>query len=491
MYINADWRGIKIMSFIGRKEEFLKLEKLRSKKTASFVCVLGRRRIGKSALIEEWSKKFQNFFEVQGLGPEENTSHLDQLEHFAKELSHKFKVPKPSLSDWDDAFEYLAKITSKGEWLLFLDEISWLSTGDDLFAVKLKSAWDTKFKKNPKLILVVCGSVSTWIENNILNSSHFLGRVSLDINLKELSLLEVSQFWDKNNYHIGPLEKMLTLSITGGVPKYLEEIIKTNTSSKNLAQLCFDTGGILYRDFDKIFKDIFQRRSKNLEKIVRLCLDEKLTPAELAKKLKIDHNSDLTEALHILELSGFISRDYYFKTDTSEVTKASHLRVKDNYTRFYLKIIEPLKQKIEKGGVKISDLAEIKNIDSIMGYQLENLLLANKDLIHQKLEIKSFDVQSSAPHVQKKTSRIKKACSVDLLIHTKLDVFFLCEFKCKKVITQEIIKEIKLKMNALAIPKRCSLKPVLIYSGKIDPNHAPIILDYFYRVIDFDELMKS
>jgi AAA+ ATPase superfamily predicted ATPase len=477
------------MEFIGRKSELQKLEKLRKKPSASLICILGRRRIGKSALIEHWGQSFHSFFEVQGLGPEQKISKEDQLEHFAEEMATKFKIPKPSLSSWDMAFDYLAKLTSKGEWLILLDEVSWLASGDKLFAVKLKSAWDIKFKKNPKLILVVCGSVSTWIEDNILNSAHFLGRVTLSINLKELSLPEINQFWNKKKFHLGLLEKMIILAITGGVPKYLEEILRGENTTKTLAELCFDPGGILYRDFAKIFTEVFRRRSANLEKILRFCLEEKLSPKQLADKLGIDSNSDLTEALHILEVSGFLNRDFYFNPQTGEVAKASHLRVKDNYSRFYLKVIEPAKKKIEKGGKIIQDLNEIKNFSSLLGYQFENLILANRDLVQVKLKLKSEQIISSAPYIQKKTQLTPQACQIDLLIHTDLDVFYLCEFKCKKNINNEIITEVRKKMQAIKIPKRSAIKPVLVYVGEIQAGHKEQLEEYFYSIISLDDLL--
>lgn len=479
------------MEFIGRKNEISKLGKLRKKEGASLVCILGRRRIGKSALVEQWSKGFRSFFEIQGLGPDLNCTREDQLDHFAQELSMKFNIPKPNLTDWDAALGYLAKLTQKGEWLIFLDEISWMANGDKLFAVKLKSAWDIKFKKNPKLILVVCGSVSTWIEENILNSAHFLGRVSHAINLQELSLPEVSEFWQKNHFHVGPLEKMMILSITGGVPKYLEEILRTETTTKALAELCFDPSGILYREFDKIFNEVFRRRSVSLERILRCCLDEKLSPGQLADKLGIDHNSDLTEAIHILEVSGFLSRDYFFNTQTGAAVKSSQLRVKDNYSRFYLKVIEPLKKKIEKGGKVVTDLSEIKNFSAILGYQFENLVLANKESVHRLLEVKNSQIISSAPHIQRKTALTPKPCQIDLLVHTDLDVFYVCEFKCKKVIHNEVVSEVKKKMDALKVPKRSSVKPVLIYSGELHPGHQEQLEEFFHKMISLEDLMWS
>jgi AAA+ ATPase superfamily predicted ATPase len=483
------FRG-ELMSFIGRKDELRQLDHLRKKKTASLVCLLGRRRIGKSALIEHWSKGFSSFFEVQGLGPETKSGIKEQLNHFAEELSLKFKVPKPSFSDWDQAFDFLSGLTKKGEWLILLDEISWMATDDPLFGAKLKSAWDMKFKNNTKLVLVLCGSVSIWIENNILKNSNFLGRVSLSLNLKELNIKEISQYFDKNNFHAGSLEKMILLSIAGGVPKYLEEIVSSSPSIQQITKMCFNPSGILYNDFKKIFSEIFNRRSKTLEKIIRLCMVEKLTPQKLANKLKVDYNSDLSEAIHILELAGFLSRDYFFNPKTAKPEKFSFLRVKDNYTRFYLKIIEPLKKQIEKGSVKIDLITDLKAYEAILGYQFENLILANRSMLNEILGIKPQQIRSSAPYMQRKTELTPVSCQIDLLIHTDLDVFYLCEFKCQKLIDKGIIKKVEKKMHALKIPMRSSLKPVLIYEGELYPPHEQQIKEYFYKIISFSELVK-
>lgn len=477
--------------FIGRSKELNQLRQLRNKNTASLVCLLGRRRIGKSALIQEWGKEFKKIIEIQGLGPTEFSSNQEQLNHFAHILSETFNKKKSFFEDWDEAFSELAKLTQHGEILIFLDEISWMGRQDNLFAAKIKSIWDTKLKNNSRLVLVLCGSVSSWIEENILKNIVFEGRISLEINLKELPLTDINRFWLQNNYHMGILEKMMILSITGGVPKYLEEVLKTNSAAENIIQLCFNTGGFLYNEYDKIFKEIFQRRSSTLDKIIRLCLEKKYTPSQLASQLKIMQNSDLTEAIHILELSGFLSRDYYFKPESGQVSKLSHLRVQDNYLRFYLKIIEPLKAKIEKGGTQIQSLSEIKGFESLMGFQFENLILANKHLIHSQLSIKEEQIVSSAPYVQRKTTKTHGACQIDLLIHTQLDVFMACEFKCQRVINNKIIKEMKRKIEVLKVPRRSAVKPVLIYLGEMDPNHESEINDYFYKVISFSDLVEN
>lgn len=356
--------------FIGRKLELFSLEQLKNKGSASLVCVMGRRRIGKSTLIEKFGQDFRSFIEIQGLSPGKNTSNADQIQYFVSKVAEKFNEFPPRIETWENAFTYVAQKTKKGSVLIFLDEISWMGSKDPLFPAKLKVAWDTQFKKNNKLILVLCGSVSSWIEENLLKNASFEGRFSLEIKLNELSIPEINEFWQTSSVRLSRKEKLLILSIVGGVPRYLEEISSSEAVETQLMKLCFKSDGFLFNEFEKIFTEIFDRKTRTYEKIIRTCLEKHLTIAELGKKLKIDVNSELVNHLHFLELSGFLSRDYYYHFGGKR-GKLSHLRVKDNYLRFYLKQIEPLKDKINNKMLKVNLLKGIKNYHSILGYQFE------------------------------------------------------------------------------------------------------------------------
>ncbi|HMO18503.1 MAG TPA: ATP-binding protein [Oligoflexia bacterium] len=473
------------MEFYGRKEELEELERLKGKRTSSLVCLMGRRRIGKSTLIEQFSKKFKKFIYIQGLGPEASSNNEKQLDNFSEVLSIQLNSRKEHFTDWTQAFTYLSKASEIGETLILLDEISWMGRHDSLFCSKLKSVWDQSFKKNSKLILVLCGSVSSWIEENILNNASFEGRVSLAINLEELRIHEISKFWTSRNFHLSSLEKMLILSITGGVPKYLEEVLKSENAERNIVNLCFKPSGMLFNEFENIFSNIFDRKADNLEKIIRLCLTTKLSPSELATKMGKSVDSHLSKSLKILELSGFLSRDFYFKPG-GVASNQSHLRVKDNYLRFYLKHIEPNKQRILKGGVKIQSLSELSNFESTMGYQFENLVLRNRESFYHLLDIDNRRIVSASPFTQR--SKTKGYCQIDLLIQSDLDVFYLCELKCKKFITKSVISEVKRKMETISLPRRSALKPVLIYHGDVRPDDEEDLRAFFYRMISFEEL---
>jgi AAA+ ATPase superfamily predicted ATPase len=476
--------------FIGRRQELAQLQKLTKKGTASLVCLMGRRRIGKSTLISEFGKTFPRFVSIQGLGPDERVTLQDQLDHFSEKISDIFNTKKQYFDSWTEALSTLAKQTSMGPCLILLDEISWMSKGDPLFPLRVKDVWDTQFKKNNDLILVLCGSVSAWIEDNILKNASFEGRISLELALEELRLPEIRELLAQRKFQMGMFEVLQILAVTGGVPKYLEEILPKQTAEQNLIRLCYDKNGILFNDFDKIFVDIFGRKSKSLEKIVRICLEKKLTPNQLALELKSDQNSDLTEAIHILELSGFLSRDFYFQP-SGKTSKLSHLRIKDNYLRFYLKFIEPKKKPILKGGKVITSFMDLKGWTSIMGLQFENIVLQNKDLILKNLAIENSQLISAAPYVQRKKSTNKGTCQIDLLIHTNLDVFYLCEIKCRKEIDSSVIEEVKRKTSVLQLPRRSSLKTVFIYEGEMSNKTLDLITEYFYQVIPFEKLFLS
>ena len=156
--------------FIGRRTHLEKLQKLSRKKTASLVVVRGRRRIGKSRLIEEFAKK-SRFHLFTGLAPTPQTTAQSQREEFARQLQEQMGIRGLKATDWGDIFSLLAQQTSKGRVILLLDEISWMGSLDPNFLGKLKIAWDIHFSKNHKMILILCGSVSSWIEKNIISST--------------------------------------------------------------------------------------------------------------------------------------------------------------------------------------------------------------------------------------------------------------------------------------------------------------------------------
>lgn len=468
--------------FIGRRRELAILREFTQRRTAGLIVCSGRRRIGKSTLIEHFSQD-RKFIELYGLAPQHTTKKHEQLRHFGLLLGKALSLPPFTFDHWDMAFTTLAQLTASDEVVILLDEISWMASEDSAFPAILKGVWDTQFKKNPRLTMILCGSVSAWIEANILCDKGFMGRVSLTLQLEEMPLYDCNKFWPPNSL-VSSHEKFKLLCVMGGIPRYLEEIFPHQSAEQNLKRLCFSPGAILLDEFDKIFTDIFDRRALDYAKIVLALANGPLEQTELCAKLGIEPTGGFTSKLSHLIQSGFIVRDFIWRSGKKHA-KLSRYRLKDNYLRFYLKYIAPRKEQIRQGLWQELFVDDLPGWETIMGLQFENLVLNNLETIVRLLHIPPSSILSAAPYFQHETQR-QRACQIDLLIETK-HTLYVCEIKFCREIPLHVIDEMAEKIQRMKIARHLSVRPVLIYEGNLARSIASA--DFFSHLIDFKTLL--
>lgn len=456
-------------AFVGREEELGQLRRIARLPKASLVVCRGRRRIGKSTLIEHFGEEFEHLYEFQGLAPRGQMENRHQLQSFARQLAEQHGLPSVQLQSWHEAFALLARLTEGKRALIFLDEISWMASRDADFVGQLKIAWDTRFKKSRRLVLVLCGSVSSWIDRNILNSADFMGRVSLSLDLHELPLDKCNEFFGviggPAGERMSALEKTRLLCVTGGVPRYLEEIDYASTAERNILDLCFTRGGILVDEFERIFNDIFSARAPAYHQIVETLAEGSRNFVEISDRLGVTPSGILTEYLEDLVAAGFLQRDYAFSPSTGRRGRLSRYRLKDNYLRFYLKYIEPAREKIEAGVLGSEESRSFAAFDAIMGLQFQNLVLNNLPLVLRQLRIAPARLRSASPYFQNETRR-QRACQIDLLIDTQYAVY-VCEIKFQRTLSLSVLEEVAQKAARLKIDRAKSVRRVLIYMGEL------------------------
>jgi len=475
--------------FFGRERELSLLTGLLEKRVASLVVIRGRRRIGKSTLVEEFAKRSKiPLFSFQGLAPTNKTTQQSEREIFVEQMA-KHGIAGVASNDWTHIFHYLAQRVQQGRAIVLLDEISWMGSKDPDFLGKLKMTWDVHLKKNPKLIVILCGSASSWIEEEIIKSSAFLGRISLKMMLHELPLHHCNQFWGKYEKRISTFDKFKFLAITGGIPRYLEELHPNQSAEENIRRLCFQKEGFLFEEFTHIFSDIFGKKSDTYEKIVRALVNGSCELADLYKKLKIEKSGKLSEYLDHLILGGFVVRDRTRVLSTVKPSKLSHFRLSDNYLRFYCKWIEPVKDRIEANAYDHNSLTSVPGWDGIMGLQFENLVLHNRKAIHKLLNISPEQILWDNPYFQR-AIKAHPGCQIDYLIHTLHHFLYICEIKFSRhPISKKIIKEMQEKMRRLKIPKHISKLPVLIHVCGVEEE--VVESGFFAKIIDFGQLLEA
>lgn len=478
--------------FIGRQSELKQLNDLFNRRIASFVVIKGRRRIGKSRLIEEFAKSSKvktTFVAFSGLAPSEAITPQLQRDEFARQLARSFQVPIPYSADWGDLFWHLSHHTKQGRFIILLDEISWMGQKSPTFLAQLKTAWDLHFSKNPGLILVICGSVSSWIEKNILSHTGFVGRIDLVLNLSELSLPECNEFWGKQTKTISAYEKFKVLSIMGGVPRYLENITPRLLADELIRKLCFLPSGSLFREFDDLFHDLFSRKSDTYRNIL-LCLlhHPNSTLNQIFQVLGIAKSGKIVEYLDDLSQAGFVRRNHTWNLANGHSSTQTQYTISDNYIRFYLKYIEPNKNRIRDGAFQDRPLVSLSGWESMMGFQFENLVIHNRSLIHKVLGIHPAEIINDGPYFQKPT-KLKNGCQIDYLIQTKYNALHLCEIKfSKNPIGQSVVEEVDKKIKSLHRASSFSIRPVLIHVNGVDDEiHEH---DFFSNIIPFSEFLE-
>lgn len=478
---------MKPSQFIGREAEMARLKGLLTKNSASLIVVRGRRRIGKSRLLAEFGKEMKSYF-FSGIPPARKTTAQSQRDEFALQLG-RAALPGIKPDDWGNLFWHLSKHTQKGKVLIVLDEISWMGGKDPDFLGKLKTAWDMYFSKNSHLILVLCGSISSWIEENILSSTGFLGRITIDLVLEELPLNVCDAFWHPKETRITPYEKFKLLSLTGGVPLYLEQIRPELPAEQNIRDLCFTRGGLLVREFDEIFSDLFSRSSASHKEIVTTLADGPKDLAQICKELVKSQGGTHSKHLDDLVKAGFVKRDFTWNLKSEKEGKLSRYRLSDNYLQFYLKYIAPNRSKIEKDTFSNSMPTRLPGWESLMGLQFENLVAHNRKTLWDVVGLSPEEVVMDGPFFQTPTAR-QKGCQIDYMIQTRFNNLYVCEVKFSKTpIGLKIIKEMETKRNALKIPRFCSFRPILIHVNGVDDS----VLDegYFDKVIDFSQFLTK
>ncbi len=474
--------------FIGRKKELEQLKSVQRFDRACLVVIRGRRRIGKSRLVKEFAKG-NRFLSFTGVVPTSTTTAQSQRNEFSVQCVDLLGISELTFSSWTYAFNCISDHLTQEKTVILFDEISSMGSEDTEFVGKLKVWWDVTLQDYPNLTLIFCGSVSTWIEKNIIRSASFFGRITQNIDLDELTISECIQFLTVQGVKVPSYDTFKLLSVTGGVPWYLEQIDNNIPIEKNIRKLCFESEGLLTKEFNFIFHDLFNGHSSAYKNIIHLLADGMKDLQGIQKFLDSSYKESLEAVMHDLVTAGFVTAHNSWSFKTGKEIKYYLYRLSDNYLRFYVKYIEPNMDKINKNKYEDLPLQSLPSWDGIMGLQVENLLLNNRSLLIKALDIHPADVVDDNPYLQKAHGE-KKGCQIDFLVQTLSQSLYVCEFKFKRQeIGLEIIESIQEKISSLDVPEGFDAIPVLFHFGGVKDSVRE--KQYFYKIIDVKDFLSS
>ena len=239
------------MKIISRKKEKKELEYSEKSKKSELICVYGRRRVGKTFLVEQTFRDFA----FRAVGLEKGTA-KQQLKSFGQRLIEYGDDIKTVPKDWFDAFSRLDKILSmesarrspNGKKIVFLDEFPWFVTKRSDFLVAFEDFWNRKGTLDGDLVCIICGSATSWIIKNVIkNTGNMFQRVTKKICIEPFTLAETESFFKDREFDYSREQIAECQMIFGGLPFFFDLMNTSYSLSRNINRLLFDKDA-LYRD---------------------------------------------------------------------------------------------------------------------------------------------------------------------------------------------------------------------------------------------------
>lgn len=323
-------------NFISRRQEIRLLQAIKDSGEAEFVAVYGRRRVGKTYLIQQF---FDNKFAFSATGIIEGTREEELFAFTSALIAVGYTGPQPKT--WLEAFEGLKSVLErqphKGRQVIYIDELPCFDTPKSGFVRALGHFWNTWAALRKDVILIVCGSATSWMIENIVNDHGGLhDRTTHTIYLRQFTLAETESYLQTKKIHWQRQMIVETYMMLGGVPYYLSLLNPQESLAQNIDRLYFHKNSELGQEYQRLYASLFKSPESYI-RIVEILGKNKqgLTRGEIAEKLKISSSGTLSKQLENLEYCDIIRR-YVTKIGGRLKTNEAYYQLVDLFTLFHL-----------------------------------------------------------------------------------------------------------------------------------------------------------
>lgn len=481
-----------MVELIGRQQEQRELEALYNNNRAEFVAVYGRRRVGKTYLIDE---TFGNriTFRHAGLSPIDDNGkgnmQKEQLKHFYHSLIAQGMKKSKCPTSWLEAFfmleMHLQTIDNGAKQLVFLDELPWMDTPRSGFVSALEGFWNTWACHRHNFMLVVCGSATSWILDNLINNHGGLyGRVTYEVKLSPFNLRECEQFFKSRDIRLSRYDIVQSYMMLGGIPYYLNYFEKGLSLAQNIDRLFFANNAKLREEYDRLFSAVFSN-PEEMQRIVK-CLATRnagFTRKDILQKAGIHDSGSASKMLKALEASDFILRYVPFGGDG----RSEFYKLTDSFCLFYLRWVNGC-DKLNPDFWMLTQNSQ--SVTSWRGFAFEEVCLTHINQIKAALGIAGVSSTQSAWVLRGDDDT--EGTQIDLLINRKDNVVNLCEMKFygeEFSVTKSYERTLVHRQIALSkmLNRRTIIHPVLVTTYGLTYNEYS---GAFVKTVVMDDLFN-
>ncbi|MBQ9157386.1 MAG: ATP-binding protein [Eubacterium sp.] len=414
---------------VARDKEVSELIELYNRQSAELVAVYGRRRVGKTYLVDE-TFKGRITFRHAGLSPvemgETSGKHpvRQQLQAFYYSLLTQGMKREHVPSDWLEAFfmleKYLQTIDDGSRQLIFFDELPWMDTPKSGFITAFEAFWNG-WACHRNVMVIVAGSATSWIMDKLINNHGGLyGRVTYEIKLEPFTLKECELLFTSRGIHFSRYDIVQSYMIFGGIPFYLNYIMRGKSLAQNVDELFFQKGAKLRMEYDRLFSSIFKNPDMMKKVVKALSMKNRgLTRQEISSYSGYSEGGTLTQALNALIASDFVIRYNPLESGKRE----EYYKLSDPFCIFYLRFVVSSDQMPD--GFWQQNIST-QAIITWRGYAFENVCFNHVRQIKHALGISGISTTQSA---WTKIADDEQAAQIDLIITRSDNIVNMCEIK--------------------------------------------------------------
>lgn len=465
---------------IGRKKEIEELRRLYASDKPVFAVVYGRRRIGKTFLVRELLGDKFAFYHT-ALSPSELSNSAlrnQQLLGFYTSLrdygSQIDNVPDNWILAFD-ALRQLLKEKDQGQRLVvFIDELPWLDTARSGFITALEHFWNGWGAGKQNLMLIVCGSATSWISDKLLNNHGGLfDRVTDEIKLYPFTLGECEEYFKNNGIVMSRYDQVQSYMAIGGIPFYLSLYQKGCSLAQNIDNIFFARNAKLKFEFDRLYSSSFVNYEE-CKSIVRLLSKKRqgFTRKEITQQTHLPDGGGLSNSLKALEVSDFIVSYRKYAYPKREI----YYRLTDNFSKFWLTFCD---NKLTTNGAFWQDNQNLPQVASWRGFSFEGVCFYHELQIKKALGING--VQTELYPWKSRTE--KEGAQIDMIIDRADNVMNICEMKFSDdeyIITAKYDKELRHKLTVLREE-----------SGTKKALHLTLVTTYGLRMNEYSGIVQK
>lgn len=428
-----------MVNIVARSNEIEMLERKYRSGKSEFVIVYGRRRIGKTFLV---NNVFRDRFTFTYVGARKQKSEI-QLQRFAAQLkTYSGSAYAPSLNSWEEAFNELRTLIdlrpNAERKVIFFDEMPWIDTPQSAFVEALEYFWNAWAAQRDDILFIACGSATSWMVNKLVkNKGGLHNRITEQIYLRPFRLGECEEYLHANGCLWDRYTILQCYMAMGGVPYYMSLLNPEQSLAQNIDRLFFAKNAPMREEFDELYNALFNQAEKYISVVSALAGSrEGLLRAEIMEKTKMSGGS-MTKIIENLERCDFIETYSRYKSSVRNTL----YRISDPYTLFYFKFLHNKNTKDEHWW---TNNINSHSVESWQGFSFETICMAHLEQIKQRLGISGISTTTSS--WRKLGGEGSRGTQIDLVIERADRVINLCEMKFSET-PFNITKDYELKLR--------------------------------------------